>query len=96
MLLDPKASIRWYARLPVRSLAYGTLDLFSRANTPKGASAIRDLFGAASARDLALKMARAFENESLTKYLQGERFHFGVNFPQLLNWEELGALLKTS
>lgn len=93
VILDPNGSVWWYSRLAGRSRVSGPLDIFARANTPKGQTAIRDLFGAKDARDLARRVAMAFKNESLRQYFTADRFRFGYSLEQSLNWDELKHLL---
>lgn len=92
-ILNPNGSVAWHSRLADRSRTSGPLDVFARANTPKGQAAIWGIFGAKDAKDLARKMAQAFSNESLGRYFNSERFRFGYSLQHALNWEELKRLL---
>jgi hypothetical protein len=94
VILNPATGPSWNPRLYGYSQLGGPLDVFARANTPTGQSAIRELFGVRDAKELAQRIGLAFKNQSLTRFLQDRSFRLGVNIGDLLNWDELKSLVN--
>ncbi len=96
LILDPKDHFSWFPRL----IAYcdlhsdAALDVFARANTEKGLSAIRDLFSVRDAKELAHKLQLAFKNQDLNRFFNGERHWYGQTAVTMVNWEELKRLIE--
>lgn len=94
LILKPDGHISWYPRLSAYSESAGAMDIFARATTSKGLTAVRELFGVRDAKELARRLLTTFKNQGLVQFLHSERFRLrGRGFESLVNWEELQRLI---
>lgn len=88
-ILNPNAGDCWYPRLLGFARAQGTLDLFARATTAKGAAAVRDLFGSKDVVEFARRLGTALSSRSVQALLRDRQFWFGADMTGLFNWTEI-------